>query len=241
MIRSCHYIFLCSFFLLKMGAQLGAQLLQHTIAYLDTQLYIWVCSCTVGYAVELFSILWVYAVAWWSVNSVLCTTWISTLGLWISIRSYKFCRKNNLSLSHLIPDIIWPKVGLILCENLSFDHFKAFCINFLLNFQSSWTPFLLFLDLFDTQFFQKMRPDFGPNWWSTPPPLPWHKHDNTAYEINVLWKTIIRPYLTPFGFYRQIMFTYRHRITVRQQKRQKSLWHTISVVWGSPQKWSLVF
>ncbi len=34
--------------------------------------------------------------------------------------------KIGLSLSHLVPEIIWPKVGLNFHKNLSFDHFEAF-------------------------------------------------------------------------------------------------------------------
>ncbi len=66
-------------------------------------------------------------------------------------------KKIGFSLSHLFPEIIWPKVGLIFNKNLSFDHFEAFCVNFLLDFRSCWPPFLQFLDLFDPSFLQNLR------------------------------------------------------------------------------------
>ncbi len=44
-------------------------------------------------------------------------------------------KKIILSLSHLVPEIIWPKVGLF-SKNLSFNTFGAICNNFLLDFWS---------------------------------------------------------------------------------------------------------
>ncbi len=87
--------------------------------------------------------------------------------------------KISLSLSHLVPEILWPKVGLIFHQNVLVNRFDAFCINF----QSNWPPFSLLLDLFDLSFSQNLRSDWVqflfacwvwlPNiWWSTPPPLP---------------------------------------------------------------------
>ncbi len=52
--------------------------------------------------------------------------------------------KNCLSLSHLVPELIWPKVGVFyFYPNLSFDTFNAICTNFLLDFRSCWPPFSL--------------------------------------------------------------------------------------------------
>ncbi len=42
--------------------------------------------------------------------------------------------QNGLSLSHLVPEILGPKVGLIFHQNVLFNRFKAFCINFPLMF-----------------------------------------------------------------------------------------------------------
>ncbi len=66
-----------------------------------------------------------------------------------------FCRKIGLCQSHLVPEIIWPKVGLIIHKNLFY--FEVFCTNFLLDFRSCWPPFLQFLDLFDPSFLQNLR------------------------------------------------------------------------------------
>ncbi len=38
----------------------------------------------------------------------------------------------SLSLSHLVREILWPKVGLLFLPNLSFDHFEAGCTIFLI-------------------------------------------------------------------------------------------------------------
>ncbi len=42
-----------------------------------------------------------------------------------------------LSLSHLVPEILGPKFGLIFHQNIVFNRFQAFCIKFLLEFQSN--------------------------------------------------------------------------------------------------------
>ncbi len=62
----------------------------------------------------------------------------------------------SLSLSHLVSEIIWPKVSLFFHKNLSFDTFEAICANFLLDFRYCWTPFSL-LELFDPSFLQNRR------------------------------------------------------------------------------------
>ncbi len=43
-------------------------------------------------------------------------------------------KKIGFSLSHLVPEILGPKVGLIFHQNVLFNRFKAFCINFPLIF-----------------------------------------------------------------------------------------------------------
>ncbi len=85
-----------------------------------------------------------------------------------------------LALSHLVPVILWIKVSLIFHQNISFDHFETFCPNFLLDFQSCWPSFSLFLvDFYDRIFLPNLRSDWVnfffacwtplPNiWWSTP-------------------------------------------------------------------------
>ncbi len=65
-----------------------------------------------------------------------------------------FCRK-ICCLSHLVPEIIWHKVGLFFHKNLSVDTFEAICTTFLLDFWSCWPPFSLLLDIFDSSFKKK--------------------------------------------------------------------------------------
>ncbi len=57
-------------------------------------------------------------------------------------------KKNGLSISHLVPKIIWLKVGLMFNQNLSFGSFWSFCTKFLLDFQTWWPSFSLFWDTF---------------------------------------------------------------------------------------------
>ncbi len=106
-------------------------------------------------------------------------TWLGTSALltpvfdifqshWISClcptRSYwppLSAEKNSLSLSHLIPEIIWAKIGLIFHKNLSFDHFETFCTNILLDFRSYW-PLFLVLRSFWPLIFTKPQILLGP-------------------------------------------------------------------------------
>ncbi len=50
--------------------------------------------------------------------------YLNTIGLATS-----FCKKICLSLSHLVPEILGPKVGLIFHHYVLFNRFEAFCIN----------------------------------------------------------------------------------------------------------------
>ncbi len=52
--------------------------------------------------------------------------------------------KIGLSLSYLVPEILGPKVGLILQQNVLFNRFQALCINFPLIFNPIYS---LFIDL----------------------------------------------------------------------------------------------
>ncbi len=69
-------------------------------------------------------------------------------------------KRIGLSLSHLVWEILWPKVGLICHQNVLFNIFYAFCINFLLDCHSNWPSFSLILDLFDLSFFLNLRSDW---------------------------------------------------------------------------------
>ncbi len=62
--------------------------------------------------------------------------------------------KMVFSLSHFVPEILGRKVGLIVHENVLFNCFKAFRINFLLDFRSNCPPFSLLLDHFTPTFLQ---------------------------------------------------------------------------------------
>ncbi len=63
----------------------------------------------------------------------------------------------SVSLSHLVPEILGRKFGLLFHQNVLFNQFKAFCINFLLHVQSNWPPFSLILNLFVPSFSQNLR------------------------------------------------------------------------------------
>ncbi len=69
-----------------------------------------------------------------------------------------FCRKKCLPLSHLIPKIIGPAVGLIFTKVC---HFTV--LNFLLDFRSCWIFFSLFLD-FLTPLFDNTLDLIGSKW-----------------------------------------------------------------------------
>ncbi len=79
-------------------------------------------------------------------------------------------KKIRLSLSHLVLE----KIGLIagmFHQNLSFDSFEAFCTNFLLDFPSSWSPFPLFLDIFNPSLWHNLKSDCVHSFmWLTPLP-----------------------------------------------------------------------
>ncbi len=81
--------------------------------------------------------------------------WVPILYLNTIRLTPSFCRKICLSLSHLVPN-----VGLFFHQNVLFNRFKAFCVNFLFDFQSNWLPFSLILNLFDPSFSQNLRSDW---------------------------------------------------------------------------------
>ncbi len=61
--------------------------------------------------------------------------WVPILYLNTIRLNPSFCRKKIvLSLLHLAPEILGPKVALIFHKNVLFNRFKAFCINFPLIF-----------------------------------------------------------------------------------------------------------
>ncbi len=65
--------------------------------------------------------------------------------------------KIGLSLSHLVSEIFGPKFGLIFQQNWLFNCFYAFCINFLIDFQSNLSPSSLILDLFDPSLYFRSK------------------------------------------------------------------------------------
>ncbi len=102
----------------------------------------------------------------------------------------------GLSLSHLVSEILWPKVRLIVHQNVLLNRFKAFYINFPL-ICYPMDLFLLILNLFDLSFSQNLRSDLLQFlfacwtrvlkiWWSTPPQdISLHVlYSNTRSEIN---------------------------------------------------------
>ncbi len=68
--------------------------------------------------------------------------------------------KSSLSLLHLVPEILGPKVVLISTKMFCLTVFKHFDINFLLDFRSSWPPFPWILDLFDSSCLQNLISDW---------------------------------------------------------------------------------
>ncbi len=79
----------------------------------------------------------------------------STQSNWLPLSAEKI----SLSLSHLVPEILGRKFGKMFYQNVLFNRFYAFCINFHLDFLSNWSPFSLILDLFDPSFSQNLRSD----------------------------------------------------------------------------------
>ncbi len=63
-----------------------------------------------------------------------------------------------LSLSHLFPEIIWPKVGIFFHKYLSFDTFEAICTNFLLDFRSCWSTFHCYYIVLTPHFYKTLDP-----------------------------------------------------------------------------------
>ncbi len=64
--------------------------------------------------------------------------------------------KLGLSLSHLVPEIVRVKIGVIFYQNV----FKHFVSVFSPCFQSNWSIFSLILDLFDLSFLHNLRSDW---------------------------------------------------------------------------------
>ncbi len=67
-------------------------------------------------------------------------------------------RKNDLSLLHLVPEIFGLQFGLMFHQNVLFNSFKAFRINFLLDFQPNGPPFTFILDLLTPHFYKSLDP-----------------------------------------------------------------------------------
>ncbi len=66
--------------------------------------------------------------------------------------------KIGLSVSHIVPEILGPKFGLIFHQNVLFNRFKHFAsiFNYTL-FNPIDLPFSFILDLFDPSFLQNLR------------------------------------------------------------------------------------
>ncbi len=79
-------------------------------------------------------------------------------------------KKIGLSLSHLVPEVIWPKVGLHFHKNLSFDHFEAFVPIFSLIFDLI-NPLFCSSYIFLTPYFYKTSYPVGSIFSSPAGPL----------------------------------------------------------------------
>ncbi len=95
--------------------------------------------------------------------------WVSFLYLNTIWLTPSFCINISLSLSHLIQEILGPKIGLFFHQNVLFDRFKTFCIKFLLDFQINWPPFSLILDFLTPHLYKTLDP-IGPNFFSCADP-----------------------------------------------------------------------
>ncbi len=123
-----------------------------------------------------------------------------TRSYWLPLSAEKI----SLSLSHLFPEIIWAKIGLIFHKNLSFDHFETFCTNVLLHFRSYWPPFFFtVLRSFWPLIFTKPQIPLGPffhcemdppyqKFGEVPPPLPqgdWYWYPKNSKQYTALQTT----------------------------------------------------
>ncbi len=117
--------------------------------------------------------------------------------------------KISLSISHLVPEIQTPKVGLLFTKMYYLTDFKHFVSIFSL-FSIHLTPFLLNLDFSDPSFSQNHTPDrvhFFRCWtqlmnhlWSTPPPSRFRIPPTTYIELTSYISQLYSPltkYLGP--------------------------------------------
>ncbi len=85
----------------------------------------------------------------------------------------------GLSLSHLVPEKLGPKVGVIFTKMYYLTDFKHF-VSIFPSFSIQLTPFSISFKFFDPSFLQKLRSDWvhfffvcctrvPTIWWSTPP------------------------------------------------------------------------
>ncbi len=77
-----------------------------------------------------------------------------------------FCNENGWSLSHLVPDIIWPKFNLTFHQNLSFNSFTYIICSVWQFWNIEYIYFfpwfsIQFLDLLDPSFFTKASIQLG--------------------------------------------------------------------------------
>ncbi len=103
--------------------------------------------------------------------------------------------KDHLFLSHLVPEILGNKVGLIFHQNILFNRFKAFCINFPLTFDPidaifHWfyiflTPhFYKTLDPIASNFISRAEPGYGKFDEVSPPhPPDVYLHNNRYHAL----------------------------------------------------------
>ncbi len=93
-------------------------------------------------------------------------------------------KKIGLSLSLLVPEILGLKDGLFFHQNVLFNRFQAFCMNFFLDFRSNWPPFSFILNLFNPSFLQNLR-----SGWTWLPKIRWSMvvvEDGPSECVNVI-------------------------------------------------------
>ncbi len=142
-----------------------------------------------------------HSLYWPPFFDIFLSHWVSFLCPTRSCWPPLFAEKISFSPSHIVPEIIWPKVGLMFHQNLSFNYFKSLYTNFLLIFSILLTPFFTVLNLFDPFlqiFISNWVHFFITSWTPTQcfvnyPLPPWsYMYNNCFYYLGVRKSSLIQ-------------------------------------------------
>ncbi len=122
---------------------------------------------------------------WWGTSTLLPPVFDIFWSYWVPFlcqsRSYwpPLSAEKTLSLSHLVPEIIWAKIGPIFHKNLSFDHFETFSILYQFSpwFSILLTPFFTVFRSFWPLILQNLRSHwvhFFITCWTPLPKICWN-------------------------------------------------------------------